>query len=110
MTQEPKSSFGIGQQVFYVPDHVPTINGFGDRDLDHPDVEPGFVTGFADTSSFPSSRYCRYFHHLSRSGGALILRTVSCGQLTSTHQLVARDYTSQSTIDFYLKQIEEDKL
>jgi hypothetical protein len=108
MTQEPKSSLSIGQQVFYVPDYVPTINGFGDRDLDHPDVEPGFVSGV--TPNFPNSRYCRYFHHLSRTGGALILRTVSCSQLTSNHQLVARDYTDQATIDFYLKQIEEDKL
>ena len=102
-----RNDFTIGTQVFYVPEHVPIINGFGDKNLDHPDVERGFIYGLTD--NFPNARYVRYFNNLSTTGGDLVFRTRVNSQLTSIHQLVAKKYTAQKYIDSIIKQLDKDK-
>lgn len=61
-----------GTQIAYIPTHA-------NDDLEHPDVEFGFVT-----SERGDSHFCRYWI----KGQPGKLRTVSCSELTPSYMLV----------------------
>lgn len=82
-----------GTQVAYIPPHA---NG----DINHPDVEFGFVT-----SLHPDGEgcFCRYF----LKDCPAILRTVSCSELTNYEFLVVVEHHPQQWIDDLLQAIRD---
>jgi len=75
----------IGMQVAMVPSHAK-------GDLNHPDVQMGFVTALNDNFAF-----CRYFLHKSDE-----LRTHSHSEGTAYECLVIHEHHLQSIINTYL--------
>ena len=67
-----RGQYEPGDQIAYVPQHA---NG----DLDHQDVEFGFVTSVREDTVF-----CRYF----RSRDSNELRTLSCSEGANVHNIV----------------------
>lgn len=87
------NEFTQGQQIAYVPTHA-------EGDLQHPDVEFGFV--FSDRGG--DSVFCRYW----RKGHLGQLRTVANSELTPRDMLVAYVSVPQEYIDVALERIEDD--
>jgi len=79
-----------GTQIAYVPMHA-------DGDLDHPDVEFGFITSVRDDAAF-----CRYW----RKGQAGQLRTVANSELTPLDMLVECKSIGPSVVDQILKELQ----
>lgn len=80
----PVRTFSLGEQIAYVPIHA---NG----DLNHPDVEFGFVVRQSGEDGY----YCRYW----RKGELGVLRTVANSELTSVDDLVSCWSVPQATVD-----------
>ena len=76
----------IGTQIAYVPSHT---NG----DLNHEDVEFGFVT-----SERKDSHFCRYW----RKGHLGELRTLSNSELTPTEMLLEHKSVSQNVVEDWI--------
>jgi hypothetical protein len=74
--------FKSGTQIAYIPNHA---NG----DINHEDVEYGFVTG---SKAFV---FCRYW----RKNEPGILRTTSCSEATPIENLVEFKSVKQSIVD-----------
>lgn len=96
-TPSPLRSWGIGEQVCYVPRHARDY--FGKPDMDHPDSEYGFIVRVP--SSFPHSRYCRFFN---KDG---TLKNKSCSVLTPIELLIRHDKYPQERIFEILRELGE---
>lgn len=79
----------VGTQIAYVPYHSA-------GDLDHPDVEFGFVTGISKDGS---AHFCRYWS--KHAPGEL--RTKATSELTPNEYLVEHISTGQSFVDVQLE-------
>ena len=86
--------FKNGEQIAYVPVHA-------DGDLNHPDVEFGFVTGPAGEDAY----FCRYW----RKGEPGVLRTRANSESTSADMLVSCWSVPQATVDAAIDRIREAK-
>ena len=82
--------FKNGEQIAYVPLHA---NG----DLNHPDVEFGFVTGPAGEDAY----FCRYW----RKGELGVLRTVANGEATPAENMMSVWSVPQATVDAAIARI-----
>ena len=80
-----------GTQIAYIPLHA---NG----NINHPDVEFGFVTSIHRDVD---SHYCRYW----RKGHLGELRTTSCSELTPNEYLVIHVSVEPFVVNRALKQI-----
>lgn len=80
----PVRTFAPGEQIAYVPAHA-------DGDLNHPDVEFGFVVGPAGEDAY----FCRYW----RKGELGVLRTVANSESTPAHMLVSVWSVPQATVE-----------
>lgn len=86
--------FVRGQQVAYVPMHVPPKDG--QPDLTHPDVQFGFVT------SGPNATGAYFVRYWNQKGTDL--RTKSCSECTDADMLVAYDSHSSLEVTAMLAQ------
>lgn len=86
--------FENGEQIAYVPMHA---NG----DLNHPDVEFGFVMRPAGKDAY----FCRYW----RKGELGVLRTVANSEATPADSLVSCWSVPQATVDAAIDRIRETK-
>lgn len=79
-----------GTQIAYIPMHA-------EGNIDHPDVEFGFVT-----SQREGAHFCRYWcaGHLGE------LRTVACSELTPDDCLVEHESVAQAVVEKWLVEIE----
>jgi hypothetical protein len=80
-----------GTQIAYVPTHA---NG----DINHPDVEFGFVV--SRSGNFSDHYYCRYW----RDGHPGELRTVANSELTPGSCLVEHTSVPQSVVDAWFEE------
>jgi len=80
--------FKVGDQIAYIPLHA---NG----DLDHWDVEFGFITGF----NSEGDPFCRYW----RKGEVGILRTTANSECTPIDMVVVHYSVPQSKVDDFIK-------
>ncbi len=83
-----------GAQILYVPNHA---NG----DLDHPDVEAGFVTSMKPGSNVV---FCRYWINRHRPMG---LRTTANSEATYMRNIVVKDTVPQEQVDKKIAKILE---
>ena len=90
----PVRTFAPGEQIAYVPVHA-------DGDLNHPDVEFGFV----ERLSYSDVYSCRYW----RKGELGVLRTVTNGEATPAENLVSVWSVPQATVDAVIDRIREAK-
>lgn len=81
-----------GTQIAYIPLHA---NG----NIEHPDVEFGFVTS---QKAALKAHHCRFW----RKGEPGVLRTTSCSELTPDDMLVQHEKVSQDVVDRALNEIE----
>ena len=81
-----------GTQIAYIPDHA---NG----DLDHPDVEAGFVTSWREGDQ---AAYCRYWSKVNPDE----LRTKANSELTPCRYLEEIDSCPQWRVDAELEKID----
>ena len=77
----------VGDQIAYVPLHV-------DGDIDHPDVEFGFITGF----NSDGDPFCRYW----KKGEIGTLRTTANSECTPKDMIVSKWLMSQLRVDYIL--------
>lgn len=85
--------FKNGEQIAYVPLHA-------DGDLNHPDVEFGFVMGPAGEDAY----FCRYW----RKSELGVLRTVANSESTPADMLVSVWSVPQATVEAAIARIEAD--
>jgi len=78
-----------GTQIAYIPAHA-------NRDINHPDVEFGFVT-----SQRQGVYFCRYW----RKGELGELRTTSNSELTPNEYLVEHQSAEQGIVDKLISQL-----
>jgi hypothetical protein len=78
----------VGDQIAYVPTHA---NG----DINHPDVQFGFVTGF----NSQGDPFCRYW----RKGQVGVLRTTANSECTPIDMIVDHQSVLQSKVDDFIK-------
>jgi len=81
------SKFRERDQIAYIPTHA-------DGDINHPDVEFGFVTS---TNKNADAVFCRYWHKEIRLLGTL--RTTANSELTPAETLVHHVSIAQSIVD-----------
>lgn len=79
-----------GTQTAYVPMHA-------DGDINHPDVEFGFITSVHESAAF-----CRYWYR----GQPGVLRTRSNSELTALARLVKHVSVSQEKVEQLLERLE----
>jgi hypothetical protein len=77
-------TFQPGDQVAYIPHHAA-------GDIQHPDVEFGFVTSPSQRGDY----FCRYW----RKGQPGTLRTVANSECTPVDCMVKHDSVDQSSVD-----------
>lgn len=82
-----------GTQIVYIPLHA-------GGDINHPDVELGFVT----SSSGKDFHFCRYW----RKGVLGVLRTTANSEATPNDTLVERRSVNQALVEATLKEIERE--
>ena len=80
-----------GTQIIYVPDHA-------DGDVDHPDVEVGFVTTYTPGTVMA---FCRYWSKYEPDR----LRTMANSELTPVRNLVVRNTVPQHEVEEQLKKL-----
>jgi len=80
-----------GTQVAYIPLHTK-------GDLQHPDVEFGFVTGMSQSGKFA---YCRYWSKTRPSE----LRTTTTSEATPVERLVEFEFVPQAVVDRMMIQL-----
>ena len=78
----------IGMQIAYIPHHA---NG----DINHRDVEFGFITGY----NSHKDPFCRYYHK-DRPG---VLRTTANSECTPRAMVVPSRTTTQTFVDDFLR-------
>ena len=76
----------IGTQIAYLPDHA---NG----DLNHPDVEFGFVSTLHRNGK---DVFCRYW---KKGEEGEVLRTLSCSELTPKRNIIMHNSTSRLKVE-----------
>lgn len=81
-----RTKFQPGAQIAWIPNHAA-------GDIQHPDVELGFVT-----STDGDLHYCRFW----MKGQPGVLRTVANSERTPARSLVAHDSVEQTTVDRYM--------
>lgn len=86
----PVRTFAPGEQIAYVPLHA-------DGDLNHPDVEFGFV----ERLSYSDVYSCRYW----RKGELGVLRTVANGEATPAENMMSVWSVPQATVDAAIARI-----
>lgn len=74
-----------GTQIAYIPSHA-------EGNIEHPDVEFGFVTG---ASSNSHHHFCRYW----RKGSKAALRTTANSECTPDEYLVEHEYVPQGVVN-----------
>ena len=79
-----QSKFQPGDQIAYIPNHAA-------GDIQHPDVEFGFVT----STNRNGDCHCRYW----RKGQPGVMRTVANSECTPADCMVRRDTVAQSIVD-----------
>ena len=84
-----------GTQILYVPNHA-------EGDLNHPDVEIGFVTSYRPKTE---TVFCRYFSKHRRKD----LRTKANSEGTPLANIVIKDSAPQNYVNMLLAQIVEDQ-
>lgn len=84
--------FEKGDQIAYIPDHA-------EGDLNHRDVEFGFVVSEQESGN---AVFCRYWNR----GTPGILRTVSNSELTPRSNLVLYRSVAPYQVEIYLKSLE----
>jgi hypothetical protein len=82
-----------GTQILYVPNHA-------QGDLDHPDVEKGFVVYVKPETE---TAFCRYFH----KDRPTVLRTTANSEGTPIRNLVVQEYRPQFKINRLMEKIVE---
>jgi len=80
-----------GDQIAYVPTHA-------EGDLQHPDVDFGFVTSVPTATDL----FCRYWSKFSPGE----LRTKACSELTPGANVVHYDSVDQSLVDAEIKKLD----
>jgi hypothetical protein len=80
-----------GTQIAYIPMHA---NG----DINHPDVEFGFVTTFEPDKGFA---FCRYW----RKGEPGVLRTLANSECTPSGMLIEHQSVTQKLVDTLIKEL-----
>lgn len=83
-----------GDQVAYIPPHA-------DGDINHPDVEFGFVTSTANKGAVV---FCRFFYNKGRHRGEL--RTTANSESVWKEMLVKHKHKEKHVIKELLEQIE----
>lgn len=83
-------SFKPGQQIAYIPSHA-------NENINHPDVEFGFVTSVNDSYVF-----CRFF----RNRGSNELRTMANSEACRPEDLIPFEHHKQGEINILLKGIQ----
>ena len=83
-----------GTQIAYIPSHAK-------GDIEHPDVEFGFVM----SESRGSAYFCRYW----LKGKPGDLRSVANSELTPSDCLVEHESVNQAFVDAYIQAIEEER-
>lgn len=78
----------IGDQIAYIPMHA-------DGDINHPDVEFGFITGF-NSAGDP---FCRYW----RKGQIGALRTTANSECTPIDMVRHYPSVSQAKVDGFIR-------
>jgi hypothetical protein len=78
----------IGQQIAYIPMHA-------GGDINHPDVEFGFVTGF----NSQGDPFCRYW----RKGEIGTLRTTANSECTPIDMVVDHVSVPQTKVDNFIE-------
>lgn len=81
-----------GTQIAYIPNHA-------HGDINHPDVEFGFVTSQRDEISI---HFCRFWR---RGAEGKSLRTTSCSESVCDVNLVKHEYVSQHIIENTLQEL-----
>ena len=81
-------NFSVGCQIAYIPLHC-------DGDINHPDVEFGFVTGF----NSEGDPFCRYW----RKGQIGTLRTTANSECTPIDMIVRHFSVPQSKVDDFIE-------
>ena len=83
-----------GTQIAYIPTHA-------GGDINHPDVEFGFVT----SKGYDESYFCRYW----RKGHLGELRTLANSESTTAYLLVEHESVSQEVVDEWIFLINKEK-
>jgi len=78
----------VGDQIAYIPLHA-----YGD--IEHPDVQFGFITGFNSVGD----PFCRYW----KKGEIGTLRTTANSECTPKDMIVSKWVVPQSKVDDFLK-------
>jgi hypothetical protein len=78
----------VGNQIAYIPTHA-------EGDINHPDVEFGFITGF----NSQGDPFCRYW----RKGEVGVLRTTANSECTPIDMVVEHWSVQQSRVDGFIK-------
>jgi hypothetical protein len=84
-------TFNVGDQIAYIPHHA-------EGDVNHPDVELGFVTGATQGGN---AYFCRYWRK-ERLG---VLRTVANSESTPVDCMVRVDSVDQTIVDRLLVEL-----
>ena len=91
------SRFERGDQIAYIPRHAK-------GDINHPDVEYGFVTSVRGNMVF-----CRFWYNVRGGRHQGELRTTANSQSVRRELLVRRDYKPQEDVDELLEHIAQSK-
>jgi hypothetical protein len=78
----------VGNQIAYIPTHA-------EGDIDHPDVEFGFITGF----NSQGDPFCRYW----RKGEVGVLRTTANSECTPIDMVIEHWSVPQSRVDGFIQ-------